>query len=88
MCNDTVVTLGVLNETSRDSKEPLSWAFTSNYGLAITSDLAKKVITWPPQAFFKNRSKQFVADLYIKRIDWHEDAEGAVDALKLTLSDG
>jgi len=89
MCNDAVVTIGALTETTRDAgKEPLSWAFTANYGLQITSELAKKVVTWPPQAFFKNRSKQFVADLYIKRIDWHEDAEGAVDAIRLTLSDG
>jgi hypothetical protein len=58
MCNDAVVTIGALTETTRDAgKEPLSWAFTANYGLQITSELAKKVVTWPPQAFFKNRSK-------------------------------
>jgi len=56
--------------------------------MPIASDLAKKPITWPPQAFFRGRSKQFVAELFIKRIEWHEDSEGAIDAIKLTLSDG
>ena len=56
--------------------------------MPIGSDKAKKPITWPPQAFFKGRSKAFVAELYIKRIEWHEDNEGAIDAIRLTLSDG
>lgn len=29
-----------------------------------------------------------MADLFIKRVEWHEDADGAVDAIRLTLSDG
>lgn len=86
MCPEaTVVTPA---ETVSSLKENTNWAFTFNYGMPIGSDRAKKPITWPPQAFFKGRSKAFVADLYIKRIEWHEDNDGAIDAIKLTLSDG
>ena len=56
--------------------------------MAATSDEAKKAITWPSLAYFKGRSKQFIAELYIKKIEWHEDLEGAIDAIRLTLSDG
>lgn len=86
MCNEQLTTLALSLDTS--PKEHTSWAFTANYGMPIASELAKKPITWPPQAFFRGRSKQYHADLFIKRIEWHEDAEGAVDAIKLTLSDG
>jgi hypothetical protein len=86
MCHDPVVTLSASLDTS--PKEHTTWAFTANYGMKVDSELAKKPITWPPQAFFRGRSKQFVAELFIKRIDWHEDGDGAVDAIKLFLSDG
>ena len=86
ICNENVSTLTASADTS--PKETTTWAFTANYGMPIASDLAKKPITWPPQAFFRGRSKQFVAELFIKRIEWHEDSEGAIDAIKLTLSDG
>lgn len=89
MCNDPVMPAAVLNAAPPETREreQMSWAFTANYGMPINSDNAKKPITWPPQAFFKGRSKQFVADLYIKRIEWHEDPDGTVAAFRITLSD-
>lgn len=87
ICNDHHLQVTAASLDTRD-KENTTWAFTANYGMSVTSEQAKKPITWPPQQFFRGRSKQFVAELYIKRIEWHEDAEGVVDALKLTLSDG
>ena len=72
MCHEIVTTTAVLDTSP---KENTSWAFTANYGMPVLSELAKKPITWPPQAFFRGRSKQFVAELFIKRIEWHEDAE-------------
>ena len=88
MCNEPVMPASITAppETSRD-REQMSWAFTANYGMPIGSDNAKKAVTWQPQAFFKGRSKQFVADLYIKRIEWHEGADGSVEAFRITLSD-
>lgn len=29
-----------------------------------------------------------MAELFIKRFEWHEDADGAIDAIRLSLSDG
>ena len=29
-----------------------------------------------------------MAELYIRRIEWHEDCEGAIDAIRLSLNDG
>jgi hypothetical protein len=86
MCPEPIITIQATADVL--SKENTTWAFTANYGMSIASDKAKKPITWPPQAFFRGRSKQFVADLYIKRVEWSEDAEGAISAIKLTLSDG
>lgn len=71
-----------------ESKENASWALTANYGMRLDSALAKKPIYWPSTAFFKGRQKAFIAQLFIKRIEWHEDTEGAIDTLRLTLNDG
>ena len=66
----------------------MSWAFTANYGMPINCEQAKKPITWPPQTFFRGRSKQYIADLFIKKIEWEETANDAVTAFRITLSDG
>jgi hypothetical protein len=86
MCPETTTTIQTTVDTQ--TKENTTWAFTANYGMPIGSEFAKKPVTWPPQAFFRGRSRQFVAELYIKRIEWHEDGDGTIDAIKLTLSDG